>query len=87
MAGSPSGIASVGIGLGPVNWNARFCQPKPTTWLSIMITPKVKPISLTSPVASLANNPGLLEAIFSNHPNLQFYLYANLKLSIDSKLK
>jgi hypothetical protein len=72
IAGSPSGIMSNGIGFGPVNWKARFCQPRPMTWLRIMITPKVKPISLTSPVASLANNPGLLEAICSNHPNLQF---------------
>jgi hypothetical protein len=51
------------------------------------MTPKVKPISLTSPVASLANNPGLLEAICFNHPNLHSCLYVNLRLSIDSKLK
>src|SRR4030067_612508 len=52
IAGRPSGIMSVGIGAAPVNWKALFCQPKPTTWLRIMMTPRVKPISLTSPVAS-----------------------------------
>ena len=31
---------SVGIGIGPVNWNARLCQPKPITCVRMMMTPR-----------------------------------------------
>ena len=56
IGGIPAIQRFSGRGALPVNWKIRFCQPSPITLQRMMMTAVSVPISLTSPVAFLANN-------------------------------
>jgi hypothetical protein len=56
IGGIPATQRFSGSGAAPVNWKTRFCHPSPMVLDRMMIAAVSGPISLTSPVAFLANN-------------------------------
>ena len=65
IGGMPATQRFSGSGAFPVNWKILFCQPRPITLQRMMMTAVSIPISLTSPVAFLANS--FFSDIFNQH--------------------